>query len=172
MLRLRRIDTGPIPVATDGITPDRLATLSLSEIAALPVRHGNRNETLADFFKVEGDPNDLEIHIEGDCSRVTHLAAGMTAGALTIDGPAGSHSGARMRGGRIEIHDDAGDWLGAEMRDGRIRVHGSAGNRAGAVYPESIRGMRGGTILIDGNVGDELGSAMRRGLIAVGGELR
>jgi formylmethanofuran dehydrogenase subunit C len=170
MLRLRRLETGAIPIETDGITPDRLAALSPSEIAALQVRHGNRNEKLGEFFHVEGDPSDGEIYIEGDCSRVTRLGAGMTGGALTIDGSAGPYAGAELRNGRIEIHGDAGDWLGAEMRGGRIHLHGSAGNRAGAAYPGSLRGMRGGTILIDGRVGDELGSALRRGLIAVGGD--
>ena len=121
-----------IPIETDGIKPDHLATLSPSEIAALPVRHGNRMEKLGDFFHVEGDPSDLEIHIEGDCSRVTRLGAGMTGGALTIDGAAGPYAGAELRNGRIEIRGDAGDWLGAEMRGGQIHVHGSAGNRAGA----------------------------------------
>ena len=135
MLRLRRIETGPIPVETFGITPDRLATLSLSEIATLPVRHGNRNEKLGDFFHVEGNPSDSEIHIEGDCSRVTHLGVRMTGGALTIHGPVGHYTASELQGGRIEILGDARDWLGAEMRGGRIHVHGSAGNRAGSPIP-------------------------------------
>jgi formylmethanofuran dehydrogenase subunit C len=169
MLRLRRIETGAIPIETDGFTPDRLATLSPIEIAELPVRHGNRNEKLGDFFHVEGNSSDLEIRIEGDCSRVTRLGAGMTGGALTIDGAAGHYTGAELRNGRIEIHGDARDWLGAEMRGGQIHVHGSAGNRVGAMLAGNFRGMRGGTILIDGNAGHELGAVMRRGLIAIGG---
>jgi formylmethanofuran dehydrogenase subunit C len=169
MLQLRRIDTGPIPVETDGLTPDRLSSLSEGQITALPVRHGNRKEKLGNFFQISGDPSDLDIRIEGDCSRVTHLGAGMSLGNLKVDGLVGSHTGVRMTGGTIKVHGDAGDWLGAEMRGGHIHVHGSAGIRAGAAYSGSTRGMRGGSIFIDRNAGDELGAVMRRGLIAVGG---
>src|SRR5205085_12648681 len=137
---------------------------SPAEIAALPVRHGNRSARLADFFTITGDPSDAQVRIEGDCRRVTHLGAGMIGGQLTIGGPAGTHLGSRMTGGTIEVHGDADDWVGAEMRGGRIHIHGSAGDHAGAAYPGARRGMRGGVLLIDGDVGDALGTVMRRGV--------
>jgi formylmethanofuran dehydrogenase subunit C len=169
MLELRFTNSDTIPVETDGLTPDRLAKLSLNDVESLPICHGNRTARLGDFFKVTGDAADGEVHIEGDCRHVTHIGAGMGGGRLTIDGFAGTHLGARMTGGTIELRGDADDWAGAEMRGGQIHVHGSAGNHAGSAYSVSRRGMRGGVLLIDGDAGNELGSAMRRGIIGVGG---
>jgi formylmethanofuran dehydrogenase subunit C len=143
--------------------------LTIPQIAALPVQHGNAAAVLGDFFAVTGDAADADIVIEGDCTRIKWFGHKMTGGRLTIHGSVGTHLGSTMTGGTIEVHGNADDWAGAEMRGGLIRVHGSAGDHAGAAYPGSRRGMRGGELLIDGVAGDELGAVMRRGLIAVGG---
>lgn len=169
MLHLRCTDPGSIPIELTGVTPDRLASLSLNDIAALPVLHGNRPAKLADFFAVTGDPADGEMRVEGDCRHFSHLGDGMIDGRLVVEGTAGDHLGARMAGGTIEVRGSSGDWCGAEMRGGQIHVHGSAGDKAGAAYADSRRGMRGGVLMIDGNAGNDLGSALRRGTIAVGG---
>lgn len=169
MLRLRYYGVSPIPVEAECITPDYLADKSVSEIAALPVQHGNAQLPLGDFFHVEGDARDGVIVLEGDCRRVKHLGAGMSWGRLTVHGDAGMHLGAAMRGGAMEVFGNVGDWLGAEMRGGRLHVHGDAGELAGAAYRGSRAGMRGGVLLIDGKAGNEIGATMRRGLIAVGG---
>lgn len=170
MLHLRRRDADPISILSDSLAPDRLAKLSAHDIAALPVRRGNRPAMLGDCFEITGDPADGELRLAGDCGNIAHLGAGMTHGRIVIEGSTGPHLGARMSGGTIEVHGDADDWAGAEMRGGHIRIHGSAGSRVGAAYPGSTRGMRGGVILVDGNAGDGLGASMRRGLIAIGGE--
>jgi formylmethanofuran dehydrogenase subunit C len=169
MLRLHLRAPDTIPIRAECIVPDRLATLSNSQIAGLTVHHGNRAATLGDFFELSGDSSDADIEIDGDCAHVTYIGVGITGGRLTIRGNAGPHLGSRMTGGMIDVFGDAGDWAGAEMRGGRIHIHGSAGNHAGAAYSGNRRGMRGGVILIDGNAGDEVGAAMRRGIIAVGG---
>ncbi len=39
-----------IPLELDSITPDRIVDLSALEVAKLPVQHGNRRESLGDFF--------------------------------------------------------------------------------------------------------------------------
>jgi formylmethanofuran dehydrogenase subunit C len=171
MLALGCTYTGSVPVETPCLAPDRLAGLALSQIAALPVQHGNAAAVLGDFFTITGDPSDVDIVIEGDCGRVKWLGSNMAGGRLTIGGDAGTHLGSGMTGGAIEVHGNVDDWAGAEMRGGLIRVHGSAGDHAGAAYPGSRRGMRGGELLIDGDAGDELGAVMRRGLIAVGGRV-
>jgi formylmethanofuran dehydrogenase subunit C len=170
MLTLTSRDNGTIPIEAEVITPDRLAGKSLAEIARLHVWQGNAQLPLAEFFSLGGDAADTQITIEGDCSRVKRLGAGMKSGRLTIHGDAGMHLGAEMTGGDIVVHGRAGDWTGAEMRSGRIHVHGDAGDQTGAAYRGSRKGMRGGVILIEGNAGCEVGANMRRGLIAVGGD--
>jgi formylmethanofuran dehydrogenase subunit C len=169
MLLLKYQSTTTIPVEAECLTPENLAGKSLDQIRALPVQHGNTEAPLAEFFRVEGDATYKEITIEGDCSRVKWIGAGMATGRLQVYGNAGMHLGAEMKGGEIHIHGDAGDWVGAEMRGGRIHVRGNAGHLVGAAYRGSRTGMRGGAILIEGNAGNEVGSTMRRGLIAVGG---
>jgi formylmethanofuran dehydrogenase subunit C len=169
MLTLTYRGTSTIPLEAECVRPDHLAGLSNDEIARLTVFHGNVEVPLSEFFTVAGDAADGEVLVEGDCSRVKMLGAGMASGRLTIRGPVGCHLGAEMTGGRIEVFGNAADWVGAEMRGGRIHVHGDAGHLVGSAYRGSRRGMLGGAILIDGNAGNEIGATMRRGLIAVGG---
>jgi formylmethanofuran dehydrogenase subunit C len=169
MLRLTLRMKLQVPLEAPCIVPDKLAMLSLAAIEKLPVQHGNREEKLADYFTVTGDPTDANVEIDGDSSRVKWLGANMTAGSLHIHGAAGMHAGSAIRGGSITIDGDADDWIGAEMRGGLIRVGGRAGHHAGAAYPGSRAGMRGGIVLVNGITGDGTGAVMRRGLIAVGG---
>jgi formylmethanofuran dehydrogenase subunit C len=169
MLTLRYTGTTTVPVEAECITPDHLADKTSAEIARLPLQHGNAQVPLGDFFDIEGNAEDGEIVIEGDCSRVKWVGAEMTAGRITIRGDAGMHLGAEMKGGEIRVHGNVGDWAGAEMKGGHVHIHGNAGHLAGAAYRGGEVGMRGGTLLIDGNAGHEVGTAMRRGLIAVGG---
>jgi formylmethanofuran dehydrogenase subunit C len=171
MLRLTYRSDTTIPVEAECITPDNLTGKSPAEIAALPVQHGNAAVPLGEFFGVEGDAGDRDILIEGDCTRVKLVGAGMASGRVTVRGNVGMHLGAEMTGGEIEVHGRAGDWVGAELRGGRIHVHGDAGHLVGAAYRGGRFGMRGGAILIDGKAGNEVGSTMRRGLIAVGGDV-
>lgn len=170
MLTLRYRGTTTIPVEAEAITPDNLAGKTPAEIAALSVQHGNAPAPLGEFFTIEGDAADRQIVLEGDCSRVKWIGAGMTTGKITVHGNVGMHLGSEMKGGEIEVHGNASDWVGGEMRGGRIHVHGHAGHLVGAGYRGSRVGMRGGVILVHGHAGNEIGSAMRRGLIVIGGE--
>jgi formylmethanofuran dehydrogenase subunit C len=170
MLHLRYHGTTTIPVEAECLTPDSLAGKSAVEIAALPVQHGNAPAPLGEFFTVSGDASDREIVLEGDCSRVKLIGAGMATGRITIHGDAGMHLGSEMTGGAIHVHGRTGDWVGAEMRGGLIHVRGDAGHLAGAAYRGGHVGMRGGVLLIEGKAGNEAGGNMRRGLIAVGGD--
>lgn len=169
MLKLRYRGTTTIPVEAECITPDQLVGKSLAEIAALPVQYGNALVPLGEFFTVAGDSSDGEIRLEGECSPVKLIGAGMTHGRITIEGNVGMHLGADMTGGEIHLHGNAGDWVGAEMRGGRIHIRGQAGHLVGAGYRGSRHGMRGGVLLVEGNAGNEIGSSMRRGFIAIGG---
>jgi formylmethanofuran dehydrogenase subunit C len=170
MLKLTYRNNSLIPLESDWLSPDQLRNKSLSEISTLPILHGNREQSLGDFFQMEGDPLDEILLIEGDCSRIKGLGRKMISGTLTIHGDAGLHLGAEMMGGKIEVFGNVSDWCGAEMRNGIIRIHGNANNNLGAAYRGSIRGMRGGLILVKGNCGHEVGSTMRRGWIVIGGD--
>jgi len=158
-----------VPLEAEAITPDRFLGRTTAEIEALPVRYGNQEARLGDFFAVNGDGTP-DLLIEGDLSRVKLIGAGMTQGQITVHGDVGMHLGAAMRGGRILVHGNAGDWAGAEMRGGQIHVKGNAGHGLGGAYRGSPRGMNRGLIVVEGDAGNEVGSAMRRGVIVVGGD--
>ena len=170
MLTLCYRGSATIPVEAECLTPDNLAGKSAAEIAALPVQHGNAAAPLAEFFSVSGDATDKGILLEGDCSRVKWIGAGMTSGRVTVRGDVGMHTGSGMSGGELHVLGNAADWAGAEMRGGLLHVRGNAGHLAGAVYRGGQVGMRGGMILVAGKAGNEVGARLRRGLIAVAGD--
>jgi len=160
-----------IPLELDGITPDRVASLSELEVARLPVLHGNRSEQLGEFFDVTTRTlPKADLQFAGDTGHVKGIAARMRGGFIHVEGNVGMHAGAQMSGGTLVVGGGAGDWLGSEMSGGTIDVRHSAGNQVGAAYRGSRRGMTGGTILIRGSAGDELGLLMRRGTIVVQGD--
>src|SRR3982751_3566722 len=99
----------PVPLETEGLTPDRLAARRRGEIEALPGWHGNRRARLADFFAVSGN-GDEELRVEGDLRGVKFLGAGMTAGRLIVAGDAGMHTGSDMRGGELIVEGDVADF--------------------------------------------------------------
>src|ERR671935_2148620 len=91
-----------VPLETEGLTPDRLATSRPGEIEALPVWHGNRRAQLADFFAVSGS-GDEELRVEGDLRRVKFLGAGMTGGRVGVAGDAGVDPGADVGRGEVVV---------------------------------------------------------------------
>ncbi|MCH2117461.1 MAG: formylmethanofuran dehydrogenase subunit C [Pirellulales bacterium] len=158
-----------IPVEIEGLTPTALRGKTLDEICQHTIFHGNEKLPLGEFFRVEGEPDDLVWNLYGNLAGVHWIGAHMEEGSIHIHGPVGRHLGSEMAGGQIVVDGDAGDWVGGEMHGGLIRVHGKSGHLVGAAYRGSRAGMTGGTILIDGDTGNELGHTMRRGWIGVGG---
>ena len=156
-------------IEIDGLTPDRTASLSQSDISSLPVLVGSRREALGDFFTVQGERSD-RIQIEGDLQNVDGLGAGCAGGELLIDGAAGHRVGAGMTDGRIEVRGDVGDDAGVGMRGGALRVTGNAGDRLGAATPGASTGMTGGEIIVNGSAGREAAARARRGLVVIGGD--
>ena len=156
-------------IEIDGLTPDRTASLSQSEISSLPVLVGSRREALGDFFTVQGERSD-RLHIAGDLKNVDGLGAGCAGGELTIEGSAGHRVGSGMTGGRIDVRGDVGDDAGVGMQGGALRVTGNAGDRLGAATPGASKGMAGGEIIVNGSAGREAAARARRGLIVVGGD--
>ena len=168
-LRLELTTHTTIPLEVEGILPETMRGKSTGDIEKLVIFHGNRQVPLAEFFRVTGACDDECLQWEGDLAGVHWIGAGMTCGAVRIEGSAGRHVGSRMRGGRIDVTGDVSDWLGGEMLGGEIHVRGHAAHLVGSAYRGSVRGMTGGTILVHGNVGSEIGHGMRRGLMAVAG---
>ncbi len=158
-----------VPLEADCLRPDELASLTTAEIEKLPVQHGNRQVSLADFFIVKGSASD-SLTIEGDLHKVKHLGANMASGKLTISGNVGSHLGAGMTGGNILVEGNASDWVAPEMHGGSVEVRGNAGHLIGSAYRGSPVGMSGGEILIHGDAKNEIGHAMRNGMIVIGGK--
>tara|TARA_R110002072_G_scaffold3149_3_gene23412 strand:+ start:64728 stop:65543 length:816 start_codon:yes stop_codon:yes gene_type:complete len=167
-LKLKLHTKPEVPLEADCICPDRMQSLSTTEIKELVVFHGNHQVPLKDFFECDGN-FDGEINIEGDLTDVKHIASAMSFGKITVSGNVGVHTGAAMSGGEIIIEGDASDWVGPEMFGGSITIKGNAGHMVGSGYRGSTIGMQGGEIIVHGNVKNETGHVMRRGLIVVGG---
>jgi formylmethanofuran dehydrogenase subunit C len=159
-----------VPLETEGLTADRLATCRRDEVQALTVWHGNGRAQLGDFFSVSGGPGE-ELRVEGDLRRVKFLGAGMSGGRLTLAGDTGMHTGAGMSGGELVVTGAVGDFAGVGMLGGRLVVEGSAGHYLGGARQGERAGMRGGEILVHGDAGDQVGAGLRRGLIAVAGRV-
>ena len=156
------------PLEADSLTPDRLATLDESAIAALPLWSGRNRQAVGDWFDVRGGLSST-VRIVGDVRHLDRLGGSMMAGELIVDGDVGSRLGAGMAGGRIVVHGSARELVGVAMVGGAIHVRGNAGARVGSNEPGAARGMTGGEIIIQGSVGADACARMRRGLIVVGG---
>ncbi len=160
-----------VPLEVEVLSPDVIAPLERTEVAALPVFLGKRQYRVDEFFTVEGTGGD-ELEIRGDAGKVKWIGRGMSQGRIRVVGNAGMHLGSHMKGGAIEVTGNAADWVGGEMTGGLIHVRGNAGGQVGAAYRGSPSGMNGGTILIEGSAGMEIGMRMKRGIIAVKGPVR
>lgn len=156
-----RIDASPL-------LPHRLVELSLSEIAALPLRLGRGHVAAGDLFDLTGSPGDT-VELEGD-ERLDFVGAGLTGGTIRVAGPVGHRAGTGMNGGTLLVEGSAGLAAGAAMRGGVLSIGGDAGNELGGALPGERAGMTGGLIVVRGSCGDRVGERMRRGLIAVGGD--
>jgi formylmethanofuran dehydrogenase subunit C len=137
-------------IEVDGLTPDRLSTLSEAEVSALPVWVGRQPAAIGDFFTVRGE-RAARVWIEGDLRRVRGVADAMSTGELIVEG-------------------HVGDGFAAGLRGGSVVVRGDAGDRLGAATPGASKGMTGGEIIVTGSVGARAAERMRRGLLAVGGD--
>ena len=168
-VHLTRRSTAGEAVEIDDLSPDRLASMSDSEIAALPAWIGGRAARLGDAFDVRGG-SAARLRIEGDLRNVHGLGSRMTGGELLIEGSVGNRLGAYMRGGWIDVRGDAGDDAGMAMSGGALRIVGNAGARVGGATPGASKGMTGGEIVVNGSVGPEAAARARRALVAVAGD--
>jgi formylmethanofuran dehydrogenase subunit C len=167
-LTLKLKDQPDTRIDLSGFAPALAAGASVASLENLTVSTGATAIRLADVFTISGTPGDTVL-IKGGADRLDGVGAGMSAGALIVEGDVGNSAGRAMRGGKLEIRGAAGSYLGSGMRAGVIHVTGSAGDFAGAVTTGHRFGMTGGAIIVDGNIGARAGDKMRRGLILVRG---
>ena len=162
-LSLRNVPAGRLDMS--GITPARLAALSVADIERLELAGGMR---LKDAFSVAGSTG-TTLTISGEAGRLDFLGQGMTEGTLVVDGDAGAYAGQGMKGGRIEIRGSAGPFAATGMSGGHIFIGGSAGDNLGGARPGEKFGMAGGIVHVAGNIGARAGDRMRRGTIVTNG---
>jgi len=165
-----------IMIEAEVIKPESLAGKSKEEIEGLLLWQGSERLPLSRFFDVElkgspSSPDETNILMQGDLSRVKRIGEGMKAGSIEIDGPAGMHLGAEMAGGSIVVKGNAGSWSGREMKGGLLHIKGNCGDHVGSAYRGSWRGMTGGQIIIEGNARSQLGGGLAGGQITVGGDV-
>jgi formylmethanofuran dehydrogenase subunit C len=158
----QRLDLSPL-------TPARLKDLKSKDIEALAIGTTRMRLTVGDAFKVKGK-DVSELRFAGTDGRCDKIGAGLTEGAIVVDGDAGAYLGAAMKGGKIEVKGNAGVLAGASMTGGSIAISGDAGERAAGILVGETMGMRGGVLAIGGNAGPLIGERMRRGLVIVGGD--
>ena len=147
---LARVTAAAEPADFSGVLAGAWTALAPAELARRTVVVGRQGELpLGDVCEVTGTP-DGTIRFTGELSRVTRLGAGLTEGAVVVEGSVGDEVGLGMAGGSLEVRGDAGE-------------------RAGGTAPEARRGMTGGELVVHGSAGASAGALMRRGLLAIGG---
>lgn len=153
-----------------GLTPCRLADLSIPEIAAIEIKDGTESTTLADWFEMT-DGSREELVIEGNCSDCDHIGGGLTAGRMTILGSVGDFLARDMQGGSLTVVGDCGSFAGNGLCGGIVSIQGNAGTCLGGAIPGRRLGMRGGTMIVHGNAGAWAASRMRRGTLIIHGRV-
>jgi formylmethanofuran dehydrogenase subunit C len=170
MIRLALKGKPPGRLSLDGIIPEKLAVLSASDIARLPLLDGNRRGALGDWFDITiAAGADDRLTIAGDSDRLDDIGAGMGRGEIVVEGNAGASAGLAMTGGSLIIAGSAGHGAATAMRGGEIRIDGDAGDQLGGALPGEGFGMYDGTVIVAGSAGHGAGDRMRRGLVVVAG---
>jgi formylmethanofuran dehydrogenase subunit C len=140
----------------------------------LLVYEGNKERTLSELFWifVEGtavSPENIEIVLKGDTSRIKRVGEYMDTGSILISGDIGMHCGNFMSGGTIEVLGNADAWLGREMRGGTIICRGNAGHYCATGYRGEKKGMQGGSVEVFGNAGDFCAEYLAGGRVHIHG---
>lgn len=165
-LTLRAAPTGALDLSA--LIPSKLAGLSNTAIAALPLADGPHAPKVGDVFSISGDAGET-IAISGGSSFLDYVGAGLDGGAITVEGAVGNYAGRGMKAGTLTIGGDAGAYLASTAKGGLIHVKGSAGDFLGGARPGDKFGLLGATVVVEGNVGERAGERMRRGLVVARG---
>ena len=125
------------------LTPDKLAKLTINQIALLPLGQHINSPQVADYFEFSGETSDTIIF---DCSaeKLDFIGAKMQRGTIVCKGNVGDRLGDQMRRGTILVDGNAGDYTASHLVAGTIAVFGDVGKYTGF-------GMRRGTVLLNQN---------------------
>jgi len=173
-INLKMIKSSSIALEFDNVLPELLYDKSLEDVKNTIIFHGNKKEALSDYFDVnitgKSDiPDDCEIIIDGDLSRVKRIGYCMSSGKIVANGDVDFHVGACMSGGTIIVNGNAESYAGREMTGGVLRIKGNVKEFCGSSYAGDWRGMSGGKIIVEGNAGKQLAEYMVGGEIIVKG---
>ncbi|MBV8840091.1 MAG: formylmethanofuran dehydrogenase subunit C [Alphaproteobacteria bacterium] len=150
------------------LTPDRLAGLTESDIAAIEVQTTRERVCVGDVFRLRmGDA--AQLLFEGGSERFDRVGLAMTCGVIRVVGDVGLQAGRLMSGGRLDIAGNAGPWSASRMKGGVIAIGGAAGDRLGGPLPGETTGMRGGVVVVRGEAGARAADRLRRGTIIIEG---
>ncbi|HIH02513.1 MAG TPA: formylmethanofuran dehydrogenase subunit C [Methanoregulaceae archaeon] len=173
MVKLTPIAQSELCLDCYAISPDAMVGLGEAEIADLAVWEGKVMGRLGDYFAVSGSagrtPDETEIVVDGDASRMKYIGYKMTGGQVTVKGNADMYVGGWMKGGTIHIKGNVDSFCGIQMEGGEILVDGRAQNHVGCSYRGDWRGMRGGTLRIHGDAGNDIGTFINGGTIIIEG---
>ncbi len=173
--RLQLKATPALRLDLRGVLPAALATLSVDQIARLPVGHGRALQALGEWFRIEPfEAAAPTLHLHGDAAalaRCDHIGEGMAGGLLLVHGDAGDHVGSGMSGGELRVLGSARDLAGCELAGGLLCIDGDVGAACGSPRPGELDGMRGGLLLVGGTAGERLADRMRRGTLIVAGDV-
>lgn len=162
-LRLR--EPPALPLDLSPLLPEAVRGRSETEIAAVPLRYGNRAVPTGELFAIRsGSGENGVLVLEGTNRLCDRIGVGLTGGTIRVVGDAGIELGLGMRSGRIEVEGHAGALAGAEASGGLVHIRGDAGERLAGALPGS-GGASGITVLVEGRCGSLAGEAMRRGLL-------
>lgn len=162
----------PLPAQRVDMSPlvcQKLAGLSLDQIAAIELQSGKRKLRVDQLFHINGSNPD-DISIVGSTDKLDFIGKELANGSISVQGDAGAYLGMQMKGGTISVIGDVGIYAACEMKNGLIQIEGNAGDFVGGALPGNKQGMKGGTVLIKGNVGQRCGDHLRRGQILVEGD--
>ena len=157
-----------VPLNMERITPENLASLSISDICSIKILAGKQWVNLGDLFKLSGTDTS-QIVIENSISNLERIGRNLAAGSIEVMGDAGNFVGQEMTGGTLVVHGSAGDFAGSSMRGGTLCITGNTGDYLGVELPGRKLGMNGGVVLVEGNTGVRTANRMRRGLVVIKG---
>lgn len=167
-LTLELRDVPPQAVDMSPLASNLLAGQTTKDISTLKLWVGRRQVPVGELFAVSGEDASRLI-IRNAHPALERIGAGMSQGAIEVEGNAGAYLGVKMRAGAIHVRGNCGEFCASGLSRGFIQINGNADDYLGAALAGERQGMRGGMVLVKGNAGDRVGDRMRRGTILIEG---
>ncbi|MCX7088366.1 MAG: formylmethanofuran dehydrogenase subunit C [Methylococcales bacterium] len=158
----QRVDMSPLVC-------QKLATLSVADIAALTLQNGKRSPRVDALFTITGTDTQ-NIVIKNSSDKLDFIGKELDGGCITVEGDAGAYLGIGMQAGDLKVTGNVGLYAACEMKKGYLEISGNVGDFLGGALPGNKMGMKGGTVLVKGNAGERVGDHLRRGTILIEGD--